>query len=233
MGELLAWGGFPDHAGGVMLRPPSSQSPSEQPSTTPPPQVTVVDFVDLRGRVVSVALPISLADGFEIVEQDAGLEVGGSSWRVDVTRTNEPAAVVTETCDPAPSAVIGSVGTWTLTFTGDEMTPGRCQLLRSQIANFDEQPNGFLMYGGPGTIGPIDGPDALADTATSRLYLFHRSCSEPTETRTPSGLTVARVDDPARGATLTVLCSTSNNLELWIEAPQWPSQRQLDAIAVR
>lgn len=232
-GVLLSWGGFPDHAGGVMLRPPSPQSPSEQPSTTPPPQETVVEFVDLPGRVVAVALPIALADGFEIIEQDAGLDVDGTSWRVDVTRTSEPPAVVTATCAPAPSAVIGRVGTWTLTFTGDEMTPANCELLRSQIASFEQQPNGFLMYTGPGTIGPIDGPDALADTATSRLYLFHRSCSEPTETQTPSGLTVARVDDPARGATLTVVCSTSNDLEMWIEAPQWPSQDQLDAIEVR
>lgn len=234
-GVLLAWGGFPNHADGVMLRPPAPQASNEQPSTTPSPEEgsAVVDFVDLRGRIVAVTLPISLADGFEIVEQDAGLAVDGSSWRVDVTRTVEPSAVVTEECAPAPSAVIGMVGAWTLTFTGDEMTSGNCELLRAQIANFEQQPNGFLMYSGPGTIGPIDGPDALADTATSRLYLFHRSCNEPTETRTPSGLTVAKVDDPARGATLTVLCSTANDLELWIEAPQWPSQEQLDAIAVR
>jgi len=232
-GVLLAWGGFPDHADGVMLRPPAPQASNDQPPTTPSRQEIVVEFVDLRGRVVALALPISLADGFEIVEQDAGLAVDGTSWRVDVTRTIEPAAVATEKCAPAPSAVVGMVGSWTLTFTGDQITARNCELLRSQIASFEQQPNGFLMYRGRGTIGPIDGPDALADTAASRLYLFHRNCSEPSETRTPSGLTIARVHDPARGATLTVLCSTANDLELWIEAPQWPSQEQLDAIAVR
>ncbi len=207
--------------------------PSENGSTADPLRETVVEFVDLRGRVSAVVLPISLAGGFEIVEQDAGLTVDGTSWRVDATRTIEPAAAETEKCAPAPDAVIGRVGMWTLTFTGNEMTPGNCELLRSQIASFGQQPNGFLMYSGPGTIGPIDGPDALAETATGRIYLFHRSCSEPTETLTLSGLTVARIDDPARGATLTVLCSTVNDLELWIEAPQWPSQEQLDVVAIR
>lgn len=200
------------------------------PSRSAPAGTTVVDFVDLRGRVVPAALPESLADGFEIVEQSAALEIDGSSWRVDVTRTGEPPAVVTETCTPAPSAVVGRVGPWTINLSGDEMRPATCELLRSQVAGFEVQPNGFLGYRGRGTIGPIDGPDARADTATGRLALFHRSCSEPSETRTPSGLTVASVDDPARDATRTVLCSTGDDLELWIETARRPSREQLDAV---
>ena len=58
-GVLLAWGGFPDHAGGVMLRPPASRASTSngQSSTAPSPGEgpTVVDLVDLRGRVVAVA----------------------------------------------------------------------------------------------------------------------------------------------------------------------------------
>lgn len=207
---------------------------ASQITAGPAPGTTVGYLVDLRGRVVSVALPASLADDFQIVEQDASLAVDGTSWRVDVTRTDEPSGVVvTDGCVPAPSAVIGMVGAWTVTFTGDGMTPGNCELLRQQIGSFEQQPNGVLMYGGSGTLGPIDGPDVLAATARSRVYLFHRNCSEPTKTRTRSGLTVARVDDPARGATLTVLCSLGSDVEIWLESPRWPSNEEIDAIAVR
>jgi hypothetical protein len=236
-GVLLAWGGFPDHADGVMLRPPASRASSsnEEPSTAPSPDqgTAVVDFVDLRGRVASIALPASLADGFEVVEQNAGLAVDGTSWRVEATRAVGPSGVITDGCVPAPSAVIGMVGAWTVTFSGDGMTPESCEHLRQQIGSFEQRPNGVLVYRGPGSLGPIDGPDVAAATATSRLHLFHRSCSDPTETRTPSGLTVARVDDPARGATLTVLCSVVDDVEIWIEAPQWPSDEEVDAVAVR
>lgn len=180
-----------------------------------------------------MALPDSLADGFQIVEQDAGLAVEGTSWRVDVTRTIEPSGAVTDRCEPVPSAVIGMVGAWTVTFSGDGMTRENCELLREQIDNFEQRPNGILMYRGSGSLGPIDGPDVLAATARNRLYLFHRSCSEPTETRTRSGLSVARVDDPARGATLTVLCSIADEIEIWLEAPQWPSDQEVDAVAIR
>lgn len=224
-GVLLAWGGFPDHADGVMLRPPS---------TAPSPDAgsTIVDLVDLRGRVVSVELPASLADGLQIVEQDAGLAVDGTSWRVDVTRT-EPSDVATEACVPAPRAVVGIVGAWAITFSGDGMTQQNCETLRQEIGSFEEGPNSLLMYRGTGTLGPIDGPDVLAATATSRLYLFHRSCSEPASTQTRSGLTVTSVDDPARGATLTVLCSLADDVEIWLEAPQWPPDEDIDAIAIR
>lgn len=236
-GVLLAWGGFPDHADGVMLRPPASgaSSPNDQPSTAPSldEAPTVVDLVDLRGRVVSIALPGSLADGLQIVEQDASLAVDGASWRVDVTRTDDPSTAVTDGCEPVPSAVIGLVGAWTVTFTGDGMTPENCELLRQQTGSFEQRPNGILMYRGSGTLGPIDGPDVLAATATSRIYLFHRTCSDPTETQTRSGLTVARVDEPARGATLTVLCSLADDVEIWLEAPQWPSDEEIDVVAVR
>lgn len=229
-GVLLAWGGFPDHAGGVMLRPPTSRASTagEQYQGS-----TVVDFVDLRGRAVSVALPTSLADGFQIVEQDAGLAVNATSWRVDVTRTTESSGVGTDECVPVPSAVIGMVGAWTVTFSGDGITPENCELLRQQIGSFEQRPYGILMYRGAGALGPIDGPDVSAATARIRLYLFHRSCSAPTETRTRSGLTVARVDDPARGATLTVLCSLADEVEIWLEALQWPSSQETDAIEIR
>lgn len=199
----------------------------------PDERTIVVDLMDLRGRVVSVALPPSLADGFQIVKQTAGLTVDRTSWRVDVTRTSQQSAMVTDGCAPAPTAVIGMVGPWTVTLTGDGMTSERCEFLRQQITSFEERPNGILAYRGSGTLDPIDGPDVLAATGSGRLYLFHRSCSQPTETRTRSGLTVARVDDPARGATLTVLCSRAADVEIWFEAPQWPAGEEIDAIAIR
>lgn len=125
------------------------------------------------------------------------------------------------------------VGAWTVTFSGDGMTPESCELLRRQIGSFEQRPNGVLVYRGPGTLGPIDGPDVVAATARSRLHLFHRSCSAPMEARTRSGLTVARVDDPARGATLTVVCSVADDVEIWLEAPRWPSDEEVDAVAFR
>ena len=137
--------------------------------------------------MVAIALPASLAEGLRVVEHTAGLEADGNSWRVDVARTTETSEVITNDCLPAPTAVIGVVGTWTVTFTGDGMTPETCELLGQQIGSFEQGPNGVLVYRGSGTLGPIDGPDVLAATASSRLYLFHRSCTEPTETRTRSG----------------------------------------------
>lgn len=225
-GVLVAWGGFPDHADGVMLRPPTPERSSDASST-------IVDLVDLRGRVVSVELPASMAAGFQIVEQTASLSVQEASWRVDVTRTAQPSAGNTSSCMPVPSTVVGIVGAWTVTISGDRMTQQNCETVRQQIDSFAQGRKGVLSYRGTGTLGPIDGPDVLAATGTVRLFLFHRSCSEPSGTRSRSGLTVARVHDAARGATLTVLCSIADDIELWLDSPQRLSDELIDAVALK
>lgn len=189
-----------------------------------------VHFIDLQGRDARVTLPPSLAGNFQVRAQHATIHLGPSSWRVDVTRSDEPAPTDEPDCGTPPETVTGRAGEWLIEFSGDGMTTASCRALRDEIDAFVVH-DGLPTYTGTARLGPIDDPDVAATSASADFSLFRRtpSCSEGAE-RTETGLLIERVDDPARGVPLTVLCDVSASIELWIQSASWPSDEEVNAI---
>jgi len=187
----------------------------------------------LDGQTVMISLPAALGRGYEVSELNAGLTLGNQGWAVTVTRTSDLSVLPPETCDePQQTAVGTSLDGWAIEISGDGFTPTVCPSLLAELGAFEVR-DGIPRYIGDGSIGPIDGPDVAAVTDTVRLSLFHRPCSMPGAGETTSGgLSVSRVDRPARQPTVTVLCDHGGDVELWIQAPTWPSKALLDRVEI-
>lgn len=192
----------------------------------------VVHFVDLQRRDVRVALPPSLSEDFQVQAQQAAILLDPRGWRVDVIRSDETASTDEADCQTPPETVTGRAGEWHITFSGDGMTTSSCRALVDELDAFTVR-NGVPTYTGKARLGPVDGPDVAATSASADFSLFHRTptCGEDAK-RTETGLLIERVDEPARGMPLTVLCDTSASIELWIVSPSWPSDEEVDAIEI-
>ncbi|MBK5222937.1 MAG: hypothetical protein JJE52_08685 [Acidimicrobiia bacterium] len=193
--------------------------------------VIEVTAVDLSDRVVEVVLPDRIGVGYTVVGQSAEISVAGRGWRVDAFRGGDTAGAPT-TCDgPGQTIVAGTIGAWTVEFSGDDMTFEACTLLQAELEQFEATDDG-VRYVGSNTLGPdVNGPHVVAVTDTARLSVFHRPC-HLSGTPTAGGLVAERVDDPARGGTLTVLCDDAAEVELWIDAPDWPSDTEIEMVTV-
>lgn len=196
---------------------------------------TPVDVVatGLDGRTVMMSLPAELGRDYEVTELNAELAIESQRWSVSVMRTAGVTILPAETCgDPQQTAIGTNLEGWTIEISGDGFTPRVCPALRAELGAF-ELHDRVPRYTGDGSFGPIDGPDVAAVTDTARLSLFHRPCEMARGgEQTSGGLVASRVDDPARQATLSILCNPAKGVELWIESPTWPSAAFLDTIKI-
>jgi hypothetical protein len=196
---------------------------------------TSVDVVatGLDGRTVMISLPAELGRDYEVTELDAELTAGNQRWRVSAMRTADATVLPSQTCgDPQQTAIGTNLEGWTIEISGDGVTPRVCPAQLAELRSFELR-DGVPRYTGDGSLGPIDGPDVAAVTDTAHLSLFHRPCGVAHDgERTPAGLVVSRVDDPARQATLSILCNPAKGVELWIESPTWPSRALLDTVTI-
>jgi hypothetical protein len=196
---------------------------------------TSVDVVatGLDGRTVMISLPAELGRDYEVTELAAELTAGNQRWRVSAMRTADATVLPPRTCgDPQQTAIGTNLEGWTIEISGDGFTPRVCPALLVELRAFELR-DGVPSYTGDGSLGPIDGPDVAAVTDTAHLSFFHRPCGVAHDgERTPAGSVVSRVDDPARQATLSILCNPAEGVELWIESPTWPSRALLDTITI-
>jgi len=196
---------------------------------------TSVDVVatGLDGRTVMISLPAELGRDYEVTELNAELTMGNRRWSVSAMRTADATVLPPQTCgDPQQTAIGSNLEGWTIELSGDGFTPRVCPALLAELRSFELR-DGVPRYTGDGSLGPIDGPDVAAVTDTAHLSLFRRPCAVAHDAeRTSAGLVVSRVDDPARQATLSILCNPTKGVELWIESPTWPSRALLDTVEI-
>ncbi len=194
-----------------------------------PTDVVEVVVATLEGEAISLTLSDAIGSDFRVVEQHAAINLGGKAWHATAYRNGGTG--ISDSCgEPGQTAVARIVDGWTMAMAGDGMDQAACELLVAELARF-EVVDGMARYTGEAALGPSDGPDVAAETSAAHLSVFMRPC-DARQASTASGLAHTQIDDPAREATLTVLCDTAAELELWIHAETWPTEADLDAVAI-
>ncbi len=169
----------------------------------------------------------------------------GRGWRIDVRVGSVETLVPGGEPLPLPAASGASAatvdraeqrlglqfGSWAVVVSGDSLTDVEIDGLLAGVA-FAGTPDGFVEYRGPSLLWIADSPNAYLDRGDVAVSVFMRECAARAVQPTATGLIFDRVDDPARGRPLTVLCDPARRIEIWLATPQPLSDEEIDRVDV-
>ena len=234
------------------LPPPPGGEVVDRPQDLQP--VGTLEQGLLDGTRLRLTLPEHLTPGRSQPELTGSLYAAGSldqvtpettGWRIDVAEATldevvpggEPidvpdgSAVDAAHVDHADRRLGLQFGSWVAMLSGDRLTDADIDRLIDEVV-INGTSDGSPIYEGTLPLWVLDGPEVRLSGDDTSISVFMRSCSKPSGSTTATGLTVSRIDDPARGHHLTVLCNLDEHLELWLETDTRPDDDTLATIGI-
>lgn len=206
----------------------------------------------LDGTEIALTLPDPVGSGIRAATV-ADVELHGSvyadagrGWRVDVSVGSvekmlpdaerlpvPPTTTATGAVVDRPGSRLGlQFGPWALVASGDSLSDADINTLVEGVA-LAETAEGFVEYRGSLRLWVVDSPDLVVRGQGGAVSVFLRQCTAPLPTSpTAAGLDIARLDDPRRGTSLTLLCDRAQRIEVGIDAAKHLSGGDADQVDV-